>query len=161
MEGFQLSNSAFDARLNKGLVSYGFRFCPNDSQLLCINTPENDLLAVKIVDNLMFVSTCDALKDLLVFEAVQSVGYNIIDEATDKFLGAELDRYADGSLHVHQGYHARKLFVKYGIDESAPTPLSSSFVSESYIDNQMSVAMPIKQYQTILGDILLADIYSL
>jgi hypothetical protein len=100
MEGFQLSNSAFDARLNKGLASYGFRFCPNDSQLLCINTPENDfLLAVKIVDNLMFVSTCDALKDLL-FEAVQSVGYNIIDEATDKFLGAEFERHSDGSLHI-------------------------------------------------------------
>ena len=101
MEGFQLSNSAFDARLNEGLIAYGFRFCPNDSQLLCINTSESDFwLAVKVVDNLMFISTCDTLKDLL-FEAVQSVGYNIIDEATDKFLDAELDRYADGSLHVH------------------------------------------------------------
>ena len=77
----------------------------------------------------MFVSTCDALKDLL-FEAVQSVGYNIIDEATDKFLGSELERHSDGSLHIHQGYHARKLCVKYDITgESAPTPLSSSFVT--------------------------------
>jgi len=155
MEGFQLSNSAFDARLNEGLVAYGFRFCPNDSQLLCINTPEDDfLLAVKVVDNLMFVATCDALKELL-FEAVRSVGYNIIDEATDKFLGSELERHSDGSLHVHQGYHARKLFVKYDITgESAPTPLSSSFVTENYIENGTSVAIPIKQYQTILGDIL-------
>ena len=55
---------------------------------------------MKIVDNLMFVSTCDALKDLL-FEAVQSVRYNIIDEATDKFLGSELERHSDGSLHIH------------------------------------------------------------
>jgi hypothetical protein len=143
MEGFQLSNSAFDARLNTGLLSFGFRFCPNDSQLLCINTPDDDfLLAVKVVDNLMFVSTCDALKDLL-FEAVRSVGYNIIDEATDKFLGTELERRVDGSLHMHQGYHARKLFVKYGITgESVPTPLSSSFSTENYVENRTSAAIP-------------------
>lgn len=108
---------------------------------------------MKVVDNLMFVSTCDALKDLL-FEAVQSVGYNIIEEVTDKFLGTELERKADGSLHMHQGYHARKLFAKYGIYDSVPTPLSTSFVAESYIDLQASAAIPIKQYQTILGDIL-------
>ena len=35
MEGFQLSNSAFDARLNTGLLAHGFRVCPNDSQLDC------------------------------------------------------------------------------------------------------------------------------
>ena len=36
MEGFQLSNGAFDKHLNKGLTAYGFQFCPNDSQLISI-----------------------------------------------------------------------------------------------------------------------------
>ena len=41
-----------------------------------------------------------------------------------------------------------------GSMNSVPTPLSTSFVAESYIDLQASAAIPIKQYQTILGDIL-------
>ena len=45
--------------------------------------------------------------------------------------------------------------MKYNITgESVPTPLSSSFVTENYIENGMSAAIPIKQYQTILGDLL-------
>ena len=155
MEGFQLSNGAFDERLSEGLSAFNFRYCPNDSQLFCINTPEGDfLVGVKIVDNLMFVSTSDVLKDLL-FEAVRSVGYNIVDEATDKFLGTQLDRKADGSLHMHQEYHAKKLLAKYNISgDSAPTPLSSSFTTEDYIESGMSLAIPIKHFQSILGDVI-------
>jgi hypothetical protein len=102
MEGFQLSNSAFDARLNTGLLAHGFRVCPNDSQLIAINTPDNNfLLAVKVVDNFLFVSMCDTLKELL-YEAIRSVGYAILDEATDKFIGTQLQTMRDGSIHMHQ-----------------------------------------------------------
>jgi hypothetical protein len=47
-----------------------------------------------------------------------------------------------------------KLCNKYNITETAPTPLSSTFVAENYIESGMSVAIPIKQYQTIIGDIM-------
>ena len=154
VEGFQLSNSGFDAHLGKGLAKYGFRICPNDSQLITIMTPQSDfLVAVKVVDNFLIVSTCDALKDLL-FEAVRYSGYIILEEANDKFIGTQLQRMVDGSIGVHQEYHARKLITKYGITQTAPTPLSSTFTTENYIVSRTSEPIPIKIYQSIIGDII-------
>ena len=100
----------------------------------------------------------DDLKDLL-YQAIGSVGYNIVDEVTDKFLGTQLERKANGRLCMHQEQYALKLIAKYDISESAPTPLSSGYTFENYIENGMSKAIPIVQFQKILGDMMCKNIF--
>ena len=81
VEGFQLSNSAFDAHLGEALKKYGFSVCPNDSQLYSISGPDGQFLAaVKTVDNFMIASNSSALTEYL-YEAVRSAGYTILQEA--------------------------------------------------------------------------------
>ena len=127
--------------------------CPNDSQLYSISGPDGQFLAaVKTVDNFMIASNSSTLTEYL-YEAVRSAGYTILQEAKDKFVGSQISRLPDGTILVHQEYHAKHLMRKYGIRVDAPTPLSSTYTGENYALSKTSPTIPIKQYQAILGDV--------
>jgi hypothetical protein len=151
IEGFQPSNHAFDVNIRKGLEVHGFTMCPSDEQLITRESSDgNFIVAGKVVDNFIVVSTNKLLEDYLL-EAVRSVGYKITSEASDKFIGLQICRMRNGEIHVHQGPFARSLSVKYGITTHSATPLSTTFSGEDYVASGKSEAIDIKIYQTIVG----------
>ena len=65
----------------------------------------------------------------------------------------QIDKARDGSIQVHQGYHAEKLMAKYSIVKKSDTPLSSVFTGEDYVSSGVSKAVSMRQYQEIVGDV--------
>ena len=154
IEGMRLSNHIYDRHINAGLVAHEFQAVPNDDQIIFkVESDGNFLLAVKVVDNILSVATRQPLQEQLV-AAIEASGYQLKDEATDKFVGLQLEWNEDGDLLVHQERHEGKLIEKYGIKKTAVTTLPSNFTQTNYLTSGESEAIDIRDYQRLTGDII-------
>ena len=151
IEGFQISNHTYDARIKEGLIQQGFTFFPGDEQIITKSNKDGHfLMAAKVVDNFIITATIVDLVNEL-YEAVRLAGYTITGEADDKFVGLEIKRLSTGDILVNQRRHICKLQAKHNPDNKvATTPLPSNFTLENYM--HISPPVPIKAYQEALGD---------
>jgi hypothetical protein len=148
------SNHIYDRHINEGLVAHGFQGVPNDDQIIFkVEADGHFLLAVKVVDNILSVATRQSLQQQLV-TSIEASGYQLKDEATDKFVGLQLEWNEDGDLLVHQERHEGKLIVKYGITKTSTTTLPSNFSQTNYLLTKESEAIEIRKYQQLTGDVI-------
>lgn len=153
IEGFQISNNTYDATVKEGLLKQGFGCFPGDEQMITKRMEDGHfLLAAKVVDNFIITATTvELVHDL--FEAVQLSGYDITEEANDKFVGMEIIRLSTGEILVNQQRHITKLQHKHNpSNKKATTPLPSDFTLQNYLDSHLSPPVPIKLYQEALGE---------
>ena len=154
VEGFKLSNHIYDRYIHDGFKAHGFQTVPNDDQLIFkVQDDGNFIWAVKVVDNVLSISTQPQLDSQLV-TAMEQSGYTVKDEAPDKFIGMQLEWNADGDLLLHQERYEGKLITKHGITTTAPTPLPSNFSHTNYRISGESEPIDITSYQRLLGEIL-------
>jgi hypothetical protein len=154
LEGMRPSNHIYDRHINKGLVANGFQGVPNDDQVIFkVEEDGNFLLAVKVVDNILSVATRQPLQQQLA-SAIEESGYQLKDEATDKFVGLQLEWSDEGDLLVHQERHEGKLVKKYDIKKTAVTTLPSNFTQTNYLTSGESEAVDIRDYQQLTGDLI-------
>jgi len=152
IEGMKLSNHIYDKHLKVGLLAYGFKTCPNDDQIICKREDDgNFLLAAKVVDNIIFVATSYKLEEQLT-TAMQACGYTVKIEASDKFIGMQIEYMTNGDILLHQLRHESKLIAKYNIARTASTPLPSSWSLSNHIKDGSSAPIVQKTYQQIVGD---------
>jgi hypothetical protein len=154
IEGMRLSNHIYDRHINAGLVVHGFQGVPNDEQIIFkVEQDWNFLLAVKVVDNILSVATRQPLQQQLV-EAIEESGYQLKDEATDKFVGLQLEWDEEGDLLVHQERHEGKLIAKYDVTKTAVATLPSNFTQANYLASGESEAIDRRDYQQLTGDLI-------
>jgi hypothetical protein len=150
----RLSNHIYDKHLKAGLLAWGFNTCPNDDQIISkVEEDGNILIAAKVVDNIIYMTTSQALEDQLI-EAMRGCGYTVKVEASDKFIGMQIEYLTNGDIHLHQWRHESKLMVKYNINNTAPTPLPSNWSLSNHIMDGSSVPIAQKTYQQIVGDVI-------
>ena len=75
-------------------------------------------------------------------------------EADVQFIGMVIRRQSNGNIFINQERHIKKLLAKYNIVKTASTPLPSNFNLENYLLGALSPAVPIKQYQEAVGDVM-------
>ena len=161
IEGMRLSNHIYDKHLKIGLLAKGFQTCPNDDQIICKREDDGNLmLAAKVIDNIIFVATTQELECQLV-RAMRECGYTVKVEASDKFIGMQIEYLANGDIHLHQGRHESKLMVKYNITKTASTPLPSNWSLSNHIKDGSSEPIAQKAYQQIVGDIIYLGLTSI
>jgi hypothetical protein len=85
---------------------------------------------------------------------MRECGYTVKVEASDKFIGMQIEYLANGDIHLHQGRHESKLMVKYNITKTASTPLPSNWSLSNHIKDGSSEPIAQKAYQQIVGDII-------
>ena len=85
---------------------------------------------------------------------MRGCGYTVKVEASDKFIGMQIEYLMNGDIHLHQWRHESKLMVKYNIDNTAPTPLPSNWSLSNHIMDGSSVPIAQKTYQQIVGDVI-------
>jgi hypothetical protein len=91
VEGMKRSNKIYDTYLRKALEKEGFKFCPNDEQIISYTTDDGHFfLAAKVVDNIIYVSTHQGLIDKLI-SAMEQANYKVKIEAKDKFIGMQIE----------------------------------------------------------------------
>ena len=110
-------------------------------------------LQQKVVDNTDSLATKPELQYQLI-NAMQKRGYKVKVEASDKFIGMQIEYLANGDIRLHQGRHDSKMIIKYNITKSASTPLPSNWSLSNHIKDGTSVPIPQKTYQQIVGDVI-------
>ena len=127
-----------------GLLARGFKTCPNDDQIISkVDDDGSTLIGAKVVDNIVFVATKPELEYQLI-DAMRGCGYKVKVEASDKFIGMQIEYLANGDIHLHQGRHESKLIIKYNITKSASTPLPSNWSLSNHIKDGTSVSITHK-----------------
>jgi hypothetical protein len=140
--------------MKAGLLAYGFETCPNDDKIIRKRQDDGHfLLAAIVVDNIIYMSTNDELERQLI-ESLQACGYTVKTEASDKFIGMQLEYLSDGDLLLHQKRYETKLMAKHNITKTAATPLPASWSLSNHIMDKSSEPFNQKSYQQIVGDII-------
>ena len=83
---------------------------------------------------------------------MQGAGYTVKVEAKDNFIGMQIERNEQGDCLLHQHRHECKLIEKYGIINTAVTPLPHNFSQTNYTGQ--SPVIPTRDYQRLVGDLI-------
>jgi hypothetical protein len=157
VEGMKRSNKIYDTYLRKALEKEGFKFCPNDEQIISYKTDDGHFfLAAKVVDNIIYVSTHHGLTDKLI-SAMEQANYKVKIEAKDKFIGMQIEELGEeNGVLVHQERQILKIGLKYNASLSAhkDTPLPGTFSLTNYLESNESLAIEKKLYQQAMGDLI-------
>lgn len=86
--------------------------------------------------------------------AIEESGYQLKNEATDKFVGLQLEWNEEGDLLVHQERHEGKLIAKYDVKKTAVATLPSNFTQANYLASGESEAIDKRDYQQLTGDLI-------
>ena len=125
----EIIKSHLGNHMTTALLASGFQTLPNDDQIIYkVKTDRNFLLAAKVIDNILFISTLITLQEELI-AAMQSAGYTVKIEAKDKIIGMKEERNLNGDYLRHEC----NLMTKYDITAKAVTPLPDISVKANYI----------------------------
>ena len=157
VEGMKRSNKIYDTYLRKALEKEGFKFCPNDEQVISYKTDDGHFfLAAKVVDNIIYASTHQRLTDKFI-SAIEKANYRVKIEARDKFIGMQIEELGgQNGVLLHQERQILKIGTKYNIPLTAykDTPLPGTFNLKNDLESKESPAIEKKLYQQAMGDLL-------